>query len=449
MTTLPLSPADFAPMGDRTAPTVVVPPSLPYWRDAWLRLKQDHRAIASLWMVIALLIFTLFGPVLWRTDPAAQDLTQISLGPTLGRKAMLVSGQQSAPPTGHATAFQAVVTPNTEGVSLEWPMVAQAQGYRLFRHRYPPSGPLDLGLPLITLEHSQTEYRDKLRLEATDYYYTLWVDAPGMKQPAYQTIEVTPIRAVTVQQARNAGLAADHDARGLVTLRSHPMGTDYLGRDILARLMQGARTSLFIGIVAPAIFTLIGIFYGGLAGFRGGRIDREMMRIADFVLGLPFLLFMILFNVMFGLGAGESGIFAMLIALIVLSWPAPARLVRAQVLQSRGLAYIEAAQLMGAGTRYLVTRHMLPNLLSVVLVSLTFSIPTAIFTEAFLSFIGMGVVPPTPSWGSMCNDGLRNFLWHPHELIFPALFISVTVLAFNLLGDGLRDSLDVKLRFSR
>jgi oligopeptide transport system permease protein len=167
------------------------------------------------------------------------------------------------------------------------------------------------------------------------------------------------------------------------------------------------------------------------------------------VLGLPFVLFMILSNVMLGRGVGESGITAMLLALVVLSWPAPARLVRAQVMQSRGLAYVQAARLMGAGTRYLVLRHMLPNLLGVVLVSLTFSIPTAIFTEAFLSFIGMGVAPPTPSWGSMCNDGLRNLLSHPHELIFPALFISVTVLAFNLLGDGLRDSLDVKLRPGR
>ncbi len=136
----------------------------------------------------------------------------------------------------------------------------------------------------------------------------------------------------------------------------------------------------------------------------------------------------------------------MLVALVLLSWPATARLVRGQVLQLREEAYIAAARMMGASASYLVLRHMLPNLMGVLLVSLTFAIPTAIFIEAFLSFIGMGVVPPTPSWGSMCNDGIRTMLSHPHELIFPALFISITVLAFNLLGDGLRDAMDSRLR---
>ena len=119
---------------------------------------------------------------------------------------------------------------------------------------------------------------------------------------------------------------------------------------------------------------------------------------------------------------------------------------RGQVLQIREEAYIAAARMMGASAPYLVMRHILPNVMGVLLVSLTFAIPTAIFTEAFLSFIGMGVVPPTPSWGSMCNDGIRTMLSHPHELLFPALFISITVLAFNLLGDGLRDAMDARMR---
>ncbi len=133
-----------------------------------------------------------------------------------------------------------------------------------------------------------------------------------------------------------------------------------------------------------------------------------MMRFADFVIALPFLLFMILFKVAFGIGPGESGVMPMLIALILLGWPASARLVRGQVLQIREEAYIQAARLMGAGTRYLIFRHMLPNVMGVLLVALTFAVPSAIFTEAFLSFIGMGVVPPTPSWGSMCNDGITH-----------------------------------------
>jgi oligopeptide transport system permease protein len=231
-----------------------------------------------------------------------------------------------------------------------------------------------------------------------------------------------------------------------VTLPAHPLGTDYLGRDMLARLMHGARVSLFIGVLAPLAFVLFGVVYGSTAGFVGGRTDQVLMRVADFVVALPFLLFMILFRIGFGIGPGESGILPMLVALVLLSWPSVARLVRGQILQIRGEGYISASRLLGASTPYLVFRHMLPNTVGVILVTLTFEIPKVIFLEAFLSFIGMGVAPPTPSWGSMSNEGIKTMLAHPHELLFPAIFISVTVLAFNLLGDGLRDALDVRLR---
>ena len=152
------------------------------------------------------------------------------------------------------------------------------------------------------------------------------------------------------------------------------------------------------------------------------------------------------FKIAFGIGPGESGVFPMLVALVVLLWPATARLVRGQILQIREQGYIRASQLLGASTPYLIMRHMIPNTLGVILVTVTFAIPSAIFTEAFLSFIGMGVAPPTPSWGSMSNEGIKTMLTTPHELFFPALFISVTVLAFNLLGDGFRDALDARMR---
>jgi oligopeptide transport system permease protein len=132
--------------------------------------------------------------------------------------------------------------------------------------------------------------------------------------------------------------------------------------------------------------------------------------------------------------------------MVVLGWPSPARLVRGQVLQLREEGFVQASKLLGAKPLYLVTRHMLPNIMGLIIVQITMSIPAAIFTEAFLSFIGMGVAPPTPSWGSMCNEGIKTMLAHPHEMLFPAIAISVTSLAFNLLGDGLRDSLDAKMR---
>ena len=250
-----------------------------------------------------------------------------------------------------------------------------------------------------------------------------------------------------MSQALERGLIDPSDAPGRsVLLGFHPFGTDYLGRDMLARLMQGARVSLFIGVVAPFIYVLFGVFYGGFAGYLGGKIDQFLMRFADFVVALPFLLFMILFKIGFGIGPGESGILPMLVALILLLWPSTARLVRGQVLKIREQGYIEAARLLGGKPSYLIARHIIPNTMGVILVTLTFAVPSAIFTEAFLSFIGMGVAPPTPSWGSMCNEGVKTMLSHPHELFFPALFISITVLAFNLLGDGLTEALDSKMR---
>ncbi len=228
-------------------------------------------------------------------------------------------------------------------------------------------------------------------------------------------------------------------------LEAHPLGTDSLGRDLLARIMKGGRVSLYIGILAPFIYILIGIIIGGLSGFYGGKIDNLIMRFTDFVIALPFLLFMILFKVAAG-NDSDNSINIILISLIILSWPGTARLVRGQVLQLREEPYVQAARMLGASTPYIIFRHLLPNTFGVILVSLSFAIPSCIFTEAFLSFIGMGVVLPDTSWGAMCNDGVKLMITYPYLLIVPSVFISITVLAFNILGDGLRDALDAKMR---
>ena len=281
------------------------------------------------------------------------------------------------------------------------------------------------------------------------YYSVVAIDDLGNETSRGETLLVDVANAITLEEAKDRGLLKQDETRALgstIKFALHPMGTDYLGRDMLARLMQGAQVSLFIGIIAPLLFVSFGVAFGSIAGFLGGRIDQLMMRFADFVVALPFLLFMILFKIAFGIGPGESGILPLIIAMAILLWPGTARLVRGQILQVREEAYVNAARLLGARTSYLVWRHMIPNTMGVILVTLTFAVPSAIFTEAFLSFIGMGVAPPTASWGSMSNDGIKTMLTHPHELFFPALMISITVLAFNLLGDGLRDALDAKMR---
>jgi oligopeptide transport system permease protein len=423
----------------------------------------NPRALFSLYLVIALFLFAVAGPWLWRVDPASQDVDQIDRPPgmppvaTVGEPYAPWEGVTVAPPSADTSVAPGAVTglrlaqpATTQAVRLVWDPAPGATGYSIYRNVYDPGDERVLGLPLTQLGAEQVSYEDRLDLRPLRYWYSVVaLDAEGTEVAPYATVSADASFVVSKDEAQSRGWV--QDASGLkpgdkVTLPSHPFGTDSLGRDMLARLMYGARTSLFIGIFAPLLFVLVGIIYGSAAGFMGGRIDSILMRFADFIVALPFLLFMILFKIAFGIGPGESGIIPMVVALVLLDWPGTARLVRGQILQIREEGYIGASRLLGARTGYLVFRHMIPNTIGVILVTLTFAIPSVIFVEAFLSFIGMGVAPPTPSWGSMSNDGIRTMLSHPHELIFPAIFISVTVLAFNLLGDGLRDALDVRMR---
>ena len=453
----------FEPVQIERTADAITRPSLSYWQDAWRRLRTNRRALASLYLVGALLFATVFGPLLWTLDPAAQDLDQVSAPPGADRQVTVVAEYEpwagvtaeAQPAQGDSLASPATLeiagAPTTRAVRLFWPPVPGAAGYRVYRNLFDPEPDGALGLPIgDILSPTAVSFEDQLDLQPTDYYYSVVaLDALGAESESYRTLPVAVTRVVTAEEAIAKGLiedAASVEPGDTLKLQLHPLGTDYLGRDMLARLMHGARVSLFIGIVAPFAFVLLGILYGSVAGFAGGKPDQALMRFADFVVALPFLLFMILFRILFNVQAGDSGIYPMMVAMVLLSWPAAARLVRGQILQIREEGYIGASRLLGAKTNYLVLRHMIPNTMGVILVTLTFAVPSAIFTEAFLSFIGMGVAPPTPSWGSMCNEGLKTVLTTPHELIAPAALISITVLAFNLLGDGLRDALDARMR---
>ena len=453
----------FEPVQIERTADAITRPSLSYWQDAWRRLRTNRRALASLYLVGALLFATVFGPLLWTLDPAAQDLDQVSAPPGADRQVTVVAEYEpwagvtaeALPAQGDSRASPATLeiagAPTTRAVRLFWAPVPGAAGYRVYRNLFDPEPDGALGLPIgDILTPTTVSFEDQLDLQPTNYYYSVVaLDALGAESESYRTLPVAVTRVVTAEEAAAKGLiedAASVEPGDALKLQLHPLGTDYLGRDMLARLMHGARVSLFIGIVAPFAFVLLGILYGSVAGFAGGKPDQALMRFADFVVALPFLLFMILFRILFNVQAGDSGIYPMMVAMVLLSWPAAARLVRGQILQIREEGYIGASRLLGAKTNYLVLRHMIPNTMGVILVTLTFAVPSAIFTEAFLSFIGMGVAPPTPSWGSMCNEGLKTMLTTPHELIAPAALISITVLAFNLLGDGLRDALDARMR---
>lgn len=222
---------------------------------------------------------------------------------------------------------------------------------------------------------------------------------------------------------------------------AHWFGTDNLGRDLATRVLYGARISLAIGVVASLINLTVGVVYGGISGYCGGRVDSVMMRIVDILYGIPLLLYVILLMVV--LKPGLTNIF---IALGLVYWLRMARIVRGQVLALKEQEYVLAARLVGASGWRIILRHLVPNAMGPIIVTLTLSIPEAIFTEAFLSFIGLGVSAPMASWGVLASESLAGLRSYPFQLLYPALAISITMLAFNFLGDGLRDALDPRMR---
>lgn len=218
-------------------------------------------------------------------------------------------------------------------------------------------------------------------------------------------------------------------------------GSDELGRDIFTRIWWGARISLFVGITAAVIDLIVGVIYGSIAGLWGGKIDELMMRVTDILYSIPYLLIVILLTVMMG-----SGLLTIILALTMTGWIPMARIVRGQMLQLKQLDYAHAAVALGASKWRLLFRHLLPNAMGPIITTMTFTVPTAIFAEAFLSFLGLGVQAPIASWGTMASDGLSALRYFPWRLAFPATFISLTMLCFNMVGDGIRDAFDPRLK---
>lgn len=219
----------------------------------------------------------------------------------------------------------------------------------------------------------------------------------------------------------------------------HLLGTDNLGRDVLSRVMHGARISLTVGVASQLIVLLIGISVGALAGFFGGRTDALIMRMTDVALAFPDLLLIILFMTVF-----DTGLSSMVIAIGLSQWPGLARLVRSSFLALRNTEMVEASRALGTRNLPIILRHILPNSLSPIIVNFTFGIPAAIMAEAGLSYIGIGINPPTPSWGLMINEGFSSIQSYPHLILVPAVAIALTMLGFVLLGNGLQDVLDVR-----
>ena len=218
---------------------------------------------------------------------------------------------------------------------------------------------------------------------------------------------------------------------------AHWLGTDIFGRDMLTRIMYGGRVSLMVGFIATAVALVIGILWGSIAGFFGGRVDAVMMRIVDIMYALPFMIFIVLLMVVFG-----RNILLLFVAIGAVEWLTMARIVRGQVMALRKQEFIEAAYSMGLSRWAIIRRHIIPNTLGPVIVYTTLTIPSVMLLEAFLSFLGLGIQPPQSSWGLLINYGVETMEEYPWLLIFPGITLSLTLFALNFLGDGLRDALD-------
>ncbi len=234
----------------------------------------------------------------------------------------------------------------------------------------------------------------------------------------------------------------DPTSRNTSPSAEHWFGTDSLGRDLFARVWQGGRVSLIIGFLGALVSATVGCLYGGISAYFGGKVDTVMMRIVEVIISIPYLIVVILFSITFQ----SKGLFTLILAMTVTGWCGTARLVRGQMLQLKSQEFVLAAQALGVKPLRIIVRHMIPNTLSVIIVSITFAIPNYIFSEAFLSYIGLGVQSPNTSWGALASSAQTQFQFYPFQLFLPAVMIAITMLAFTMMGDGLRDALDPRLR---
>ena len=304
------------------------------------------------------------------------------------------------------------------------------------------AGPLDPAL--FERVGDDDKRKDEFIRESVSYWQDAW---RRLKADPLAMSGLVVILAVVLFAVFGPMLSAyEYDAQDFMVANeapswSHLFGTDMFGRDLFVRVLYGARISLAVGFVASLINLTIGVIYGGISGYLGGRADNLMMRIVDAIHSIPLMIYVILLMVV--IGPGLKSIF---LTLGISYWASMARIVRAETIRIKNEEFVLAARVLGASPRRILLRHLIPNAMGPILVTLTFSIPQAIFVEAFLSFIGLGVSAPMASWGVLTSDAINTLAIYPYQLFVPAAAISVTILAFNFLGDGLRDALDPRLR---
>ncbi|OPL09526.1 MAG: peptide ABC transporter permease [delta proteobacterium ML8_F1] len=371
--------------------------SLTYWQDAWRRLKKNHLSMLGLTAIILMTLLALFGPLFSKFSYSDQSLELGNIPPSL--EIYRIDDSHYFYMNKEYKLIEA--TREGEVLSRLIPVEDNIfEKYRLY----------EIGDKQVKVDYSLAAAASKSE------------DPNALKFAI--TVDGQPVEFI--DEVRN---------------QTYWFGSDNLGRDLFTRVLYGARISLLIALVATLVNFFIGVIYGGIAGFAGGRVDNLMMRVVDVIATVPLLLYVILLMVIF-----EPGLKTIMIAIGTVYWVNMARIVRGQILAIKEQEFVLAARTLGASSSRILFRHLIPNTMGPIIVALAMMIPSAIFTEAFLSFIGLGVSAPMASWGTLANDAVSGLRTYPYQLFYPALFISVTVLAFNFLGDGLRDALDPRLR---
>ncbi len=369
--------------------------SMTYWQDAWRRLKQNKLSMIGLIVVILLTLMAIFGPMFSKYKYSDQDLNMANIPPM-----------------------------------FEYYQVGDTQ---LYLHKEYNLYEVKNGEFIKKLDKTKEDMMHRQRIYDVEgkevvVDYSLAAKAKKSKDPNAPKFELRADGEVLKPVGKSLN-------------KTYWFGTDSLGRDLYVRVLVGAQISLSVGLVATIVQFVIGVIYGGISGYIGGSVDNVMMRIVDIISTIPLLLYVILIMVVFG-----AGFKTIILAISLVYWVSMARLVRGQVLSIKEQEYVMAAKTLGASTFRIMARHLIPNAMGSIIVSLAMSIPSAIFTESFLSFIGLGISAPMASWGTLASDALGGLRTYAYQLFYPSVFISLTVLAFNFLGDGLRDALDPRLR---
>ena len=400
--------------------------SMSYFQDAMRRLKKNIPAMISFWILIVLMIMAIIGPI----------ISNKLYGHTY--KSQNLGDQNQTPFMSNARSI-AMVT-NDVFKYDDYSSNFRKNKVTFRNVRFKSAGELAFKIGNKAEESWQgdkKEYEIRITVENTDTWNSV---IKKLNDAGEKLLSEDPdFRGITFAKKGGNLVIKTHGEKWFN--KRYWLGTDEFGRDLWTRLWEGARVSFFIAITSVFFSVMIAIVYGGIAGYKGGKVDTLMMRIIEVLMTVPDLLYIILL-----LSVMKPGLKPIIIVLSCTSWMGTARLIRGEVMRLKHSEYVIAAQTLGADAKRIIFKHLIPNAMGPLLVNMTMMVPSMIFSEAFLSFIGLGMPAPFASWGVLANQGANVFRQFPHQLIIPAVVISLTMLSFNLLGDGLRDALDPRLR---